>query len=86
MTTERAVRRPSRRLTLDDVMKIWPRIMRREFHSRIAADYDVNQGRIADIKKGRIFPEAWQRVFPGRTPPFNPERQMPLPLEDKNPK
>lgn len=23
---------------------------------RIAADYDVNQGRIAEIKKGQLFP------------------------------
>ena len=48
-------RRPSRRLTFADAVAIWRRIFRREYLNRIAADYDVNPGRIAEIKKGDLF-------------------------------
>lgn len=49
------VRRPSRRLTFDDAVAIWGRIERGEFLNRIAADYDVNPGRVAEIKKEYRF-------------------------------
>jgi predicted XRE-type DNA-binding protein len=32
--------------------------MKGEFQSRIAAAFDVNQGRIADVKAGRLHPES----------------------------
>ena len=48
-------RKPSPQLTFDDAVEIWPRINSGEFLNRIAADYDVNPGRIAEIKKGYKF-------------------------------
>jgi hypothetical protein len=48
-------RRPSRQLTFDDAVQIWLRIFRGEFLNRIAADYDVNPGRVAEIKKEYRF-------------------------------
>jgi len=41
--------RPSRRLTLEDWLQ-----------SRIAAHFDVNSGRISEIKTGKRFPQAYQ--------------------------
>ncbi len=43
------------KLTLDDVSTIKARILRGDFQHRIAADYDLNQGRISEIAKGRRF-------------------------------
>lgn len=51
-----SVRKPSPRLTFEDAVRIWPRILAGEFLNRIAADEDVNPGRIAEIKKGYKFP------------------------------
>lgn len=48
-------RRPSRRLTFEDAIVIWARIERGEFLNRIAADFDVNPGRVVEIKKERRF-------------------------------
>jgi hypothetical protein len=48
-------RKPSRRLTFEDAVEVWPRIWRGEFLNRIASDLDVNPGRIAEIKKGYRF-------------------------------
>ncbi|MEP0325111.1 hypothetical protein [Bauldia litoralis] len=45
-------RKPSYRIKPTDVPPIKLRILRGEFLNRIAADYDVNPGRIAEIKKG----------------------------------
>ncbi len=42
-------------LTLADVATIKARILRGDFQHRIAADYDLNQGRISEIAKGRRF-------------------------------
>lgn len=39
------------------VPTIKKRIMSGEFLNRIAADYDVNPGRISEIKTGKLFPE-----------------------------
>lgn len=52
----RVVRNPSRRLTFDDAVAVHTRLIDGEFYSRIAADFDVNQGRIADVKLGRMHP------------------------------
>ena len=48
-------RTPSYRIAPADVPDIKKRILRGEFLNRIAADYDVNPGRIAEIKKGYRF-------------------------------
>ena len=53
-------RRPSRTLTYEEAVEIIRRLLRGEFQNRIAADFDVNPGRISEIKKGRRFPEAWR--------------------------
>lgn len=49
-------RSPSKKLTFADAVTIWRRILRGEFQNRIAADFDVNPGRISDIKKERLHP------------------------------
>jgi len=46
-----------RELTTTQVATIKARINRGEKYSEIAADYRLNQGRIADIKFGRAYPE-----------------------------
>lgn len=48
-------RKPSYRIQPTDVPLIKKRILQGEFLNRIAADYDVNPGRIAEIKKGHRF-------------------------------
>ena len=42
-------------LTPQDVSVIKARILRGDFQHRIAADYDLNQGRISEIAKGKRF-------------------------------
>jgi hypothetical protein len=48
---------PSKKINPGDVPIIKKRIAKGEFLNRIAADYDVNPGRISEIKTGRKFPE-----------------------------
>jgi hypothetical protein len=48
-------RRPSRRLTDNDAAIIKKRLNDGEFQSRIAADFDVNSGRISEINTGKRF-------------------------------
>ena len=48
---------PSYRIQSTDVPSIKKRIREGEFLHRIAADYDVNPGRIAEIKKGHRYAE-----------------------------
>lgn len=43
------------KLTPTDVSVIKARLQRGDFQHRIAADYDLNQGRISEIAKGRRF-------------------------------
>ncbi|WP_417788700.1 hypothetical protein [Terasakiella pusilla] len=45
-----------RDLSLDDVAIIKARLAKGEFQHRIAADYDLNQGRICEIAKGQRWP------------------------------
>jgi hypothetical protein len=52
----RMLRAPSHKLTFEEAVAIHLRLIDGEFYSRIAPDYDVNQGRIADVKFGRIHP------------------------------
>lgn len=42
-------------LTHQDVSVIKARILRGDFQHRIAADYDLNQGRISEIAQGKRF-------------------------------
>lgn len=44
-----------RSLSPKDVAIIKRRLLNGELHHRIAADYDLNQGRISEINTGRRF-------------------------------
>ena len=55
-----AHRVPSRRLNEYEVSVIKKRISQGEFLNRIAADFDVNPGRISEIKTGKT----WANVRP----------------------
>lgn len=48
----------SQHLTLNDAIEIWRRRSSGEAQHKIAAAYDVNQGRISEILSGRRFPAA----------------------------
>lgn len=50
------VRRPSYRLTFDDAVNVWMRVWDGEFQNRIAASYDVNSARIAEVLKETRHP------------------------------
>ena len=50
-------RAPSYRISPKDVPLIKKRIRMGEFLNRIAADYDVNPGRISEIKSGHRYAE-----------------------------
>ena len=43
-----------RHLSDDDVAIIKARILRGDRHHDIAADYRINQGRVSDLKHGRL--------------------------------
>jgi hypothetical protein len=43
-------------LTVEDVAVIKSRLLQGDFEHRIAADYDLNQGRISEIKTGKRWP------------------------------
>lgn len=49
-------RRSAHRLTFNDAVQVWIRRERGDLYHRIAADLDCNQGRIADVVKGRLHP------------------------------
>jgi len=49
------LRRPSPKIPPSDIPVIKRRIDQGEFLNRIAADYDVNPGRISEIKSGKRF-------------------------------
>ena len=49
-------RQPSRHLTESEAITILSRLMKGDFQNRIAADLDVNQGRISEVKTGKMFP------------------------------
>jgi hypothetical protein len=46
-------RKPSYSLTFDDAVEIWLRHWKHEFQHRIAADFDVNPGRVNEVLKGK---------------------------------
>jgi hypothetical protein len=57
-------------LSLAEIAVIKARILRGDRYAEIAADYRINQGRIADLKYGRIFRdiEPAQLVLPRHDP------------------
>lgn len=50
------IRKPSYRLTFEDAVQVWLRHWSGEFQNRIAADYDVNPGRVNEVIKGKLHP------------------------------
>ena len=56
----RSNRKPSTKLVFEDAVAIQRRIKDGEFLNRIASDYDVNPGRISEIKTGKLFPDSDQ--------------------------
>jgi len=52
MNDRREQRRPSRRLSFEDAVEIQRRLRTGEFVHRIAADFDVNPGRVSEIRHG----------------------------------
>jgi len=48
----------SRHLTLNDAVVIWQRRLAGEAQHKIAAVFDVNQGRVSEILAGKRFPAA----------------------------
>lgn len=54
---------PCHKLTFEEAVAIHLRLMAKEFYSRIARDYDVNQGRIADVKFGRVHPGSYEEAL-----------------------
>lgn len=47
--------KPSYSLTFDDAVEIWLRHWNGDFQNRIAADFDVNPGRVNEVLKERKF-------------------------------
>ena len=50
------VRKPSYRLTFEDAVNVWMRIWNGEFQNRVAASYDVNAARVAEVLKETRHP------------------------------
>jgi hypothetical protein len=62
-------------LSVAEIAVIKGRILRGDRYAEIAADYRINQGRIADLKFGRIFREVEPaELVPARGNPH----QLPL--------
>ena len=70
------LRSPSYTLTFEDAVDIHLRIMRGEIQSRIAADFDVNGGRISEVNTGKTHPnsreEALHRSMAGMSSQYIP--------------
>ena len=49
-------RKPSYRLTFADAVDVWLRYRAGEYQNRIAAFFDVNQGRVNEVIKGKRHP------------------------------
>jgi hypothetical protein len=54
--------KPSRHLTIEDAKRIWQLRQEGEIQSRIAAELDVNQGRVSEVLTGLKFPELRQQI------------------------
>lgn len=57
----------SRSLKFSDAVQIWLRRFEGEAQHRIAAAYDVNQGRISEILAGKRYPAARRLAETART-------------------
>jgi hypothetical protein len=53
-------RKPSRKLTFTDATEVWKLRIKGEFQNRIAAQFDVNPGRVNEILKGYMRPGSEQ--------------------------
>lgn len=49
-------RKPSYRLTFSDAVEVWRRYWAGEYQNRIAAFFDVNQGRISEVVNEQLHP------------------------------
>lgn len=49
-------RRPSRRLSFEDAVRVWLLYLAGHFQNRIAAAFDVNPGRVNAVVKGKMHP------------------------------
>ena len=56
MASKNPPNQQSRTLTSEDAAVIKKRLKSGEIQSRIAADFDVNGGRISEINTGKLFP------------------------------
>ncbi len=75
-------RPPSKTLTFEDAVKIWPKIWAKEYQNRIAAEYDVNPGRISEIKSELLHSGSYDEAVKQFGPPKSFRRISPLPLFD----
>jgi hypothetical protein len=65
-------------LSLAEIAVIKARILRGDLYAEIAADYRINQGRLSDLKFGRIFRDVTPtQLIPARGNP----RQLSLIME-----
>ena len=53
------------KLSFRDVSTIKARIIRGDFQHKIVADYDLNQGRISEIARGKRFSHISPSFFSG---------------------
>jgi hypothetical protein len=53
----------SHRLTFEEAVDVHLRLLDGEIYSRIAASYDVNQARVADVKFGRLHPGSYDEAM-----------------------
>lgn len=49
-------RSPSHTLTFDDAVEVWIHYWNGQFQNRIAAQFDVNPGRVNEVIKGKRHP------------------------------
>ena len=54
---------PSHRLTFDEAVEIHKMIREGVIQSRIAAHFDVNGGRIAEVNTGKLHPGSYEVAF-----------------------
>lgn len=58
---------PCHKLTFEEAVQIQIRIMNGEFYSRIIQDYDVNQGRVSEVKTGKLHPGSYEEAVRRRS-------------------
>lgn len=56
-------RSASHRLTFEEAVDVQLRLFDGELYQRIAASYDVNQGRVADVKFGRLHAGSYEEAM-----------------------